>query len=130
MLTIHPSTKVYICSQAINMRYSFDALSGLVTTLFGLNPLSGHLFVFFSRSRDRMKLLFWDSEGFVLYYKRLERGSFSWLDDLDLSEGGEMDAADFAIILAGINPSVPGTNGLEKSKNKIMPPRTTPLQLV
>ncbi len=55
MLTIQPSTRVFLCSQVIDMRYSFDALSGLVTTHFGLNPLSGHVFVFLSRKRDRMK---------------------------------------------------------------------------
>jgi transposase len=104
MLNIRSSTKVFLCSQVIDMRYSFDALSGLVTTHFGVSPLSGHIFVFLSRSRDRMKLLFWDSDGFALYYKRLERGSFAWVHDLDLNEGGEIHASDFAMILAGINP--------------------------
>lgn len=82
MLSINHSTRVFICSQVIDMRYSFDALSGLVTKHFGMNPLSGHIFVFFSRRRDRMKLLFWDTDGFALFYKRLERGTFSWIHDL------------------------------------------------
>jgi IS66 Orf2 like protein. len=51
-----------------------------------------------------MKLLFWEPDGFALYYKRLERGTFSWIDDLDLNEGGEIQASDFAAILTGINP--------------------------
>ena len=84
MLNIHPPTRVFICSQVIDMRFSFDALSGLVTSHLGMNPISGHIFVFFSRRRDRMKLLFWDSDGFALYYKRLERGTFAWIQDLDL----------------------------------------------
>lgn len=100
MLNIAPSTKVFVCSQLVNMRYSFDALSGLVTTHFGMNPLCGHVFVFFSRRRDRMKLLFWDMDGFALYYKRLDRGTFSWVTDLELNEGGEMEASDFSVILA------------------------------
>jgi transposase len=104
MLNIRSSTKVFLCSQVIYMRYSFDALSGLVTSHFGMNPLSGHIFVFLSRNRDRMKLLFWDSDGFTLYYKRLERGSFAWVHELNLNEGGEINASDFAMILAGINP--------------------------
>ena len=79
---------------------------------------------------DSEWLLFWDSEGFVLYYKRLERGTFSWLDDLDLSEGGEMEASDFAIILAGVNPvSVPAQKK-EHKKTNALPPRVAPLQLV
>ena len=84
MISIDPNTKVFLCSQAVDMRFSFNALSGLVTSHFGMNPLSGHIFVFFRRQRDRMKLLFWESDGFALYYKRLERGTYSWVGDLDL----------------------------------------------
>jgi transposase len=105
MLSIPSSTKIFICTQPVDMRYSFDALSGLVQTHFGLNPLNGHLFVFFSKRRDRMKILAWDVDGFLLYYKRLEEGSFSWLDSLQLLPGGEILAADFSLVLAGINPT-------------------------
>ena len=127
MINIDPSTRVFLCSQAIDMRYSFDALAGLVRTHFGMSATCGHLFVFFSRRHDRMKLLSWDPDGFALYYKRLERGTFSWLDDLNLREGGEMEAADFAIVLAGVNP-VSRTTG--RKKNASTPPRVPPLQLV
>lgn len=71
MLNIPSSTKIYVCTQPVDMRFSFDALSGLVNTHFGMNPTSGHLFVFFSKKRDRMKVLSWDLDGFLLYYKRL-----------------------------------------------------------
>lgn len=104
MLNIPASTKIFVCAQPVDMRYSFDALSGLVETHFGLNALSGHLFVFFSRKRDRMKILTWDVDGFVLYYKRLERGTFSWIDTLELLPGSEILSTDFALVLAGINP--------------------------
>ena len=87
------------------MRQSFDALSGLIQTHFGQNPLCGHLFVFFSKRRDRMKILFWDLDGFVLYYKRLESGTFSWMKDWQAGEDAEILASDFALVLAGINPS-------------------------
>jgi transposase len=127
MLNIHPPTRVFICSQVIDMRFSFDALSGLVTSHFGMNPISGHIFVFFSRRRDRMKLLFWDSDGFALYYKRLERGTFAWIQDLDLEEGGEIQASDFSMILAGINPcSTEPRHHRKRSKA----PHIAPLQLV
>jgi transposase len=109
------------------MRFGFDALAGLVTSHFGMNPVCGHIFVFFSRRRDRMKLLFWDSEGFVLYYKRLETGTFSWIDALDLNEGGEIEASDFAMILTGINQ--PRTKAQHKRK-KPTAPHVPPLVLV
>jgi transposase len=104
MLTLPPSTKIYLCSQPVDMRKSFDALSGLIQTHFGQNPLCGNLFVFFSKSRDRMKVLFWDVDGFVLYYKRLETGSFSWVSGIGEDGNAEILASEFALILAGINP--------------------------
>ncbi len=131
MLNIGPNTKVFLCSQAVDMRYSFDALSGLVTSHFGMNPVCGHIFVFFSRTRDRMKLLFWNSDGFALYYKRLERGTYSWIDDLDLDSGGEIEASDFSVILTGINPKPePVRSRKRKTIQHHMPPQTVPLQLV
>jgi hypothetical protein len=105
MLNLSSTTRVFLCSQEIDMRFSFDALAGLVTNHFGMNPLCSHIFVFLSKRRDRMKLLFWDSDGFVLYYKRLERGTFSWVNELDLDSGGEILARDFAMILSGISQS-------------------------
>jgi transposase len=86
------------------MRLSFDGLSGLVQSHFGQNPLCGHLFVFFSKRRDRMKILAWDVDGWVMFYKRLEQGAFSWVEDIGFNKGGEILASDFALVLAGINP--------------------------
>ena len=105
MLNLPPSTKIFLCNQPVDMRKSFDALSGLIQTHFGQNPLCGHLFVFFSKQRDRMKILFWDIDGFVLYYKRLEGGTFSWVDDIHSDHDNEILASDFALLLAGINPA-------------------------
>jgi transposase len=130
MINIHASTRVFLCSQAIDMRLGFDGLAGLVKSYFSMNPTSGYWFVFFSRRRDRMKLLFWDREGFVLYYKRLERGTFAWLDELDLNDAGEMEASDFAAVLAGVNPVIAPAPKKEKTQNKSVPPRVAPLQLV
>lgn len=104
MLNLPPSTKIFLCNKPVDMRKSFDALSGLIDTHFGKNPLCGHLFVFFSKQRDRMKILFWDVDGFVLYYKRLEGGTFSWAADLGTEQSPEILASEFALILAGINP--------------------------
>lgn len=59
------------------MRKSFDALSGIITTQMNRNPLSGEVFIFINRGRNRIKLLQWQADGFVLYYKRLEEGTFA-----------------------------------------------------
>lgn len=59
------------------MRKSFDGLSGLVSNELGRDPLSGEVFVFLNRNKTFIKLLHWESGGFVLYYKRLEKGTFS-----------------------------------------------------
>lgn len=104
MLKLSTSTKVYVCSQPIDMRLSFDALSGLAQNEIGQKPLGGHLFVFFSRRRDRMKVLFWHFDGFVLYYKRLERGTFSWICDTISSDHPQVSSAQFALLLEGVNP--------------------------
>ena len=127
MLTLSPSNRVFVCSSPIDMRYSFDGLAGMVTSHFGMNPLSGHIFVFFSKRKDRMKLLFWEPDGFALYYKRLDRGSLSWVGELDLRDGGEMMASDFAAILAGINP-IPANKNRSKKLRKA--PSVPSLQLV
>jgi hypothetical protein len=96
-----------------------------------MNPLCGHIFVFLSRQRDRMKLLFWDSDGFALYYKRLERGTYSWIQELDLDAGGEIQASDFAMILTGINPLSENKHKLSRKQvTPSMPPSKPPLQLV
>lgn len=128
MINLHASTRVFLCTQAIDMRLGHDGLAGMVKSHFRMNPTCGHLFVFLSRRRDRMKLLLWIPEGFWLFYLRLERSTFAWLDELDLEEGGEIDASDFALILAAINPMPIPVK--EKSKKHVVPPRTTPLQLV
>jgi transposase len=68
--------QVFICLQPTDLRKSFDSLSAMVTGVVKADPLSGHLFVFLNRNRDRVKVLFWDRSGYCLYYKRLEAGTF------------------------------------------------------
>lgn len=103
MLTTSPNMKAYICSEPIDMRSSFDSLSGMIKSQLGQNPLSGDLFVFLSRRRDRMKVLLWELDGYALYYKRLESGRFTWLKTLDLSATCEISATDFSLLLSSVN---------------------------
>ena len=67
---------IFVCLTPIRMQFSFDTLMGLAQTIFDRDPLCGHLFLFFNRKRDRLKILFWDVDGFCIWYKRLEAGVF------------------------------------------------------
>lgn len=101
MLDLPPSTKVYFCRQPVDMRKSYCGLSGLVQTYFGQNPLCGHVFVFLSKRKDHMKVLTWNLDGFVLFCKRLERGTFAWADNISIDH--EISAEDFALLLTGLS---------------------------
>lgn len=111
MLNIPTSTQVFLCAEPVDMRQSFDALCGLVQSHFGKNPVCGNFFVFFSRRKDRMKILFWNIDVFVLYYKRLERGTFSWIAEARGGDNPAISSTEFALLLSGINPiKIPKTS--------------------
>ncbi len=76
MLSLGPQQRYYLYAGAADMRKGFDGLSGLVRSAMANDPVSGDVFIFVNRRRDRMKLLVWDRSGFVLWYKRLESGTF------------------------------------------------------
>lgn len=97
--------QIWLAVGATDMRCGFDRLAERVRSLLGQDPLSGHLFLFRSRRGDRLKILLWDGDGFVLWYKRLEAGVFK------LPGGGagtgavELRASELAMILDGIDIS-------------------------
>jgi len=70
------AVQVWVATTPVDMRKSFDALAEVVRSFLGHDPLSGHLFVFHNRTRQLVKVLWWDHEGLAIYYKRLERGEF------------------------------------------------------
>ncbi len=76
MLSLSPNTQIYLATEAVDMRRSFDGLSALVLDVLAQDPLSGHLFVFSNRRGDKIKLLYYDGQGLCSWYKRLERGQF------------------------------------------------------
>jgi len=97
------SARIWLAAEAADMRCGFDRLAERVKAVIGQEPLSGHLFVFRSRRADRLKILIWDRDGFVLWYKRLEAGVFK----LPKVEAGtrsvELRASELAMILDGID---------------------------
>ena len=76
MLNVGSSTAIFACTTPVDFRKQHDGLVAIVRGQLGADPLDGSLFVFFNRRRDRVKLLAWDGNGFWLFYKRLETGSF------------------------------------------------------
>jgi transposase len=99
------SARIWLAAETTDMRCGFDRLAERVKTVIGQDPLTGHLFVFRSRRGDRLKILVWDRDGFVLWYKRLEAGVFK----LPKAEAGmlsvELRASELAMILDGIDVS-------------------------
>ena len=76
MLGLTTNHRFYIHRGATDLRKGFDGLSGVIRQTLQSDPLDGSVYIFINRKRDRMKLLVWEPSGFVLYYKRLERGTF------------------------------------------------------
>ena len=76
MFALNDSQKFYFYEKSADMRKGFNGLSGLVRTGMQRNPLSGEIFIFVNKRRNMMKLLHWQAGGFVLYFKRLEEGTF------------------------------------------------------
>ena len=100
MLSLPPQVRVFLCTRATDMRKSFDGLSGLVAEVFHEELLSGHLFVFVNRRRDRVKILGWDRDGLAIWYKRLEAGTFQLPTRNAVNV--ELDATELALLLSGI----------------------------
>ena len=76
MFQFTAAVKIFLCVRPVNMHLSFEGLSGLVESIFNQDPTSGHIFVFHNKRKDKIKLLYFDSDGLAIWYKRLERGTF------------------------------------------------------
>jgi transposase len=95
------STRIFLRPGATDLRLGFEGLYGLAEQQLGQNPLSGHLFLFCNRERNKIKALFWDGSGLWLCTKRLEKGSFAWMAAGACSE--EIDAGRFHALIAGLD---------------------------
>jgi len=96
MLSLCGNTRVYVCQSATDMRSSFEGLSYRVRELVKEDPQSGHLFMFFNRVRDKAKILYFERSGYCIWYKELQRGTFS------RPEKREISAAELLCVLEGL----------------------------
>jgi len=97
--------RIWLAAEAADMRCGFDRLAERVRLIVGQDPLTGQLFVFRSRRGDRLKILVWDRDGFVLWYKRLETGVFKLPRVTAGARSIELRASDLAMVLDGIDVS-------------------------
>src|SRR5271166_592943 len=100
MLTLGSSGRIWVCLEPVDGRKSFDGLSAIITSQLRRDPLSGDLFVFKNRRGDRLKILAWQGDGFSMYLRRLERGTFAF----PCAKTAEVSvtATELAMILGGI----------------------------
>lgn len=105
MIHLPASVRVYLCTTPCDMRRSFDGLHAMVTGVMQLDAFGGHLFVFANRRRDRVKILYWDRDGFAIWSKRLEEGTYAIpLGDSD-ERRAEITAQELSALLSGIDLS-------------------------
>jgi transposase len=105
MLLLPSAVRIHLAVGPTDMRNSIDGLFALVQRALAGDPYSGHLFVFVSKRRDRVKVLAWDGGGFVLYYKRLEAGRFRLPDVDEGATSVQLDTTQLAMLLDGIDVS-------------------------
>ena len=105
MLSLPPAVRIWLCTQATDLRKSFDGLAAVVRDGLGHDPLSGHVFAFRNKSGDRVKLLVWDEDGFLIWYKRLEAGVFRF-PAADVNHASVVvRASDLRLLLDGVDPA-------------------------
>jgi len=111
MLSLPASMKIFVYTGVTDMRRSFDRLAQMVEEHLGQNPESGHLYLFFSRRRDCVKMLLWETDGFAIWYKRLEAGTFAMPTagvpraDGSRPDSLEIRARDLNLLLSGADPA-------------------------
>jgi transposase len=117
------TTRIWLAVEATDMRCGFDRLAERVSAVISQDPLSGHLFVFASRRHERLKILTWDRDGYVLWYKRLEAGVFKLPRVEQGARSVELRPSELAMMLDGIDmtklkrtPRYRRTNASNKEK--------------
>jgi len=101
MLALSSNLRYYLCTSPADMRKGFDALAGTVRNVLNRDPLGGAVFIFLNKNRTHIKLLYWDGDGFALFYKRLERGRFDGLP-ADNTPDIQLDRRALMMLLEGL----------------------------
>jgi transposase len=101
MLNLSPAVRIFLATNPVDMRRQIDGLAALVNEVLSQDPFTGHVFVFRGRRADRVKILVWDRNGFVLYYKRLEKGRFRFPEATSASR--ELDSTALTLLLEGLD---------------------------
>ena len=97
------TTRIWLCVAPADMRCAFDRLAELASLVTGQDPLSGHLFLFRSRGGERLKVLYWDKDGYALWYKRLEEGTFKLPKIEPGQHSVQLRPSELAMMLDGID---------------------------
>lgn len=105
MLSIGSDTRIFLAVEPADMRKGFDGLSGLVIGALQQDPLSGRLFLFINRRRDKLKILYWDGDGLAVWYKRLEQGTFQLPTIASDQKSIEIRSDELTMLLRGIDLS-------------------------
>jgi transposase len=107
MWSISSQVQIFLARDPVDMRKSFHGLVSLTESVLKKDPLSGQLFVFINRRRDRIKLLYWGGTGFCIWYQQLEKGTYQFpaVTDEDVQEGIEISPSQLSMILDGIDLS-------------------------
>ena len=104
MLSLPPSVRLFVATQLVDGRKGPDSLMTLVRDLLGEDIFEGHLFIFFTRRRDRVRIVYWDRNGIAMWTKRLERGRFRHrIPGDDTIDVRTIEAAELALVLEGID---------------------------
>jgi len=104
MLTLPPTVRVFLAPGPTDMRKSFDGLAHLARQVIGQDPLSGHLFAFCNRARNRLKILYFDGSGLWVFAKRLEKGTFKWPGAPEEGQTSvDLTPQELALILDGLD---------------------------
>jgi transposase len=102
MFALSENHRYFFFNQSTDMRKSFDALSGIILNLMNRNPLSGEVYIFVNRGRNRIKILQWQKDGFVLYYKRLESGCFAMPETIDAQRSISLSWLQLVMLVEGV----------------------------
>lgn len=139
MLSLPLPVRVFLCTEPADMRKSFDGLATLVRERLGQDPLSGDLFVFRSKRGDRVKLLYWQEDGYAIWYKRLEEGVFRFptlpADPAACryavvgTHGLSIRSADLAMLLDGVDLASVKRSKRYQRPRPIAPPIAPPIAL-